>query len=79
MIKLFLILEPHENKKALDQFCINLNQKSKDGKIDKLIGRKSEIDRTISNIIPLKVKNKNNKSLGNKSAEIIDLSKLFRK
>ncbi len=35
------------NKKALDQFCINLNEKSKDGKIDKLIGRKLEIDRTI--------------------------------
>ena len=34
-------------KKALDQFCINLNKKSQEGKIDKLIGRKSEIDRTI--------------------------------
>ncbi len=34
-------------KRALDQFCINLNQKSKNGKIDKLIGRNSELDRTI--------------------------------
>ncbi len=35
------------SKRALDQFCINLNQKSKNGKIDKLIGRNSELDRTI--------------------------------
>ncbi len=34
-------------KRALDQFCINLNEKSKKGKIDKLIGRSSELDRTI--------------------------------
>ena len=34
-------------KKALDQFCINLNIKAKEGKIDKLVGRKKEIDRTI--------------------------------
>ena len=35
------------NNKALDEFCINLNLKAKNGKIDKLIGRKSEVDRTI--------------------------------
>ncbi len=35
------------SKKALDQFCINLNEKSQKGKIDKLIGRSSELDRTI--------------------------------
>ncbi len=35
------------SKKALDIFCINLNQRSLDGKIDKLIGRKPEVDRTI--------------------------------
>ncbi len=35
------------SKRALDQFCINLNEKSKIGKIDKLIGRSSELDRTI--------------------------------
>ena len=34
-------------KRALDQFCINLNQRAKEGKIDKLIGRKVELDRTI--------------------------------
>ena len=37
-----------KNKKnILDQFCINLNAKSKEGKIDKLIGRKDEVDRAI--------------------------------
>ncbi len=35
------------SKRALDQFCINLNEKSKSGKIDKLIGRSLELDRTI--------------------------------
>ena len=32
---------------ALDAYCINLNKKAKDGKIDPLIGRDSEISRTI--------------------------------
>ncbi|PPR09512.1 MAG: ATP-dependent Clp protease ATP-binding subunit ClpA [Alphaproteobacteria bacterium MarineAlpha11_Bin1] len=32
---------------ALDNYCVNLNQKAADGKIDPLIGRESEIDRTI--------------------------------
>lgn len=32
---------------ALDAYCINLNQKATDGKIDPLIGRDAEIDRTI--------------------------------
>ena len=38
------------NKKgneALDAYCVNLNKKAQDGKIDPLIGRKNEIDRTI--------------------------------
>ena len=39
--------EVSKRKKALDQFCINLNIKAKEGKIDKLVGRKKEIDRTI--------------------------------
>ena len=34
-------------KNPLDQFCINLNAKAKEGKIDKLIGRNDEVDRTI--------------------------------
>ncbi|OXT00153.1 ATP-dependent Clp protease ATP-binding subunit ClpA [Notoacmeibacter marinus] len=32
---------------ALTAYCVNLNEKAKDGKIDPLIGRTSEIDRTI--------------------------------
>ncbi len=44
--------DAHErnNKKgrdALDAYCSNLNQKAKDGKIDPLIGRGPEVDRTI--------------------------------
>ena len=34
-------------KKALDEFCINLNIKAQKGQIDNLIGRKEEVDRTI--------------------------------
>ena len=37
----------NKNKKALDEFCINLNLKAEKGGIDKLIGRKNEVDRTI--------------------------------
>ena len=33
--------------KALEKFCVNLNQKAKDGKVDPLIGRDKEILRTI--------------------------------
>ena len=32
---------------ALDQFCVNLNEKALSGKIDPLIGRGPEVDRTI--------------------------------
>ncbi len=32
---------------ALDQFCVNLNQKALEGKVDPLIGRGPEVDRTI--------------------------------
>ena len=46
--------QEYENEKnsskqisALEQFCIDLNDKAKKGKIDILIGRKKEIDRTI--------------------------------
>ncbi|MBE2190982.1 MAG: ATP-dependent Clp protease ATP-binding subunit ClpA [Alphaproteobacteria bacterium] len=34
-------------KEALDAYCINLNEKAKKGKIDILIGREKEVDRTI--------------------------------
>ncbi|WP_375457965.1 ATP-dependent Clp protease ATP-binding subunit ClpA [uncultured Enterovirga sp.] len=32
---------------ALDTYCVNLNKKAKEGKIDPLIGRESEVQRTI--------------------------------
>ncbi|GAA0614095.1 ATP-dependent Clp protease ATP-binding subunit ClpA [Paenochrobactrum glaciei] len=32
---------------ALTAYCVNLNEKAKSGRIDRLIGRQSEIDRTI--------------------------------
>ncbi len=32
---------------ALEAYCVNLNNKAKDGKIDPLIGRESEVNRTI--------------------------------
>jgi ATP-dependent Clp protease ATP-binding subunit ClpA len=35
------------NKTALDQFCTNLNEQARKGKIDPLIGRHDEIERTI--------------------------------
>src|SRR5262249_12149427 len=35
------------NHDALDAYCVNLNKKAKSGKIDPLIGRESEVDRTI--------------------------------
>ena len=34
-------------KDALDTYCINLNQKARKGRIDPLIGRHAEVDRTI--------------------------------
>jgi len=47
--------QPEEEKKseskkkdgALDQFTINLNEKAKEGRVDPLIGRMAEVDRTI--------------------------------
>jgi len=46
--------EPKESKEgekkkegALDAYCVNLNKKAKEGKIDPLIGRESEVQRTI--------------------------------
>jgi len=36
-----------KGKAALDAYCVNLNQKAMDGKIDPLIGRAAEVERTI--------------------------------
>jgi hypothetical protein len=35
------------SRDALAAYCVNLNKKARDGKIDPLIGREAEIDRTI--------------------------------
>src|SRR4030088_3809809 len=39
--------EPKKKGEALDAYCINLNKKAREGKIDPLIGREAEITRTI--------------------------------
>ena len=36
-----------KGESALKQFCVNLNEKARDGKVDPLIGRTAEVDRTI--------------------------------
>src|ERR1700710_2918254 len=39
--------EPKKKGDALEAYCVNLNKKAKEGKIDPLIGREQEINRTI--------------------------------
>src|ERR1700680_4516007 len=39
--------EPKKKGDALDNYCVNLNKKAREGKIDPLIGREQEISRTI--------------------------------
>src|SRR4249919_321796 len=39
--------EPKKKGDALEAYCINLNKKAREGKIDPLIGREQEINRTI--------------------------------
>jgi ATP-dependent Clp protease ATP-binding subunit ClpA len=36
-----------KNQDALSAYCVNLNQKAQDGKVDPLIGRENEVNRTI--------------------------------
>lgn len=38
---------PKKKPEAIDTYCVNLNKKARDGKIDPLIGRHAEIQRTI--------------------------------
>jgi len=38
---------PKKGDSALDAYCVNLNDKARQGRIDPLIGRQSEIERTI--------------------------------
>ena len=40
-------VQPKKKTDALEAYCVNLNKKAKEGKIDPLIGRASEIARTI--------------------------------
>ena len=40
-------VDPKKKEGALDAYCVNLNKKAKDGKIDPLIGREAEVQRTI--------------------------------
>ncbi len=39
--------DPKKKEGALEAYCVNLNKKARDGKIDPLIGRESEVQRTI--------------------------------
>ena len=39
--------DPKKKDGALEAYCVNLNKKAKDGRIDPLIGRESEVQRTI--------------------------------
>ncbi len=39
--------EGDREETALEKYCVDLNQKAKDGKIDRLIGREHEVERTI--------------------------------
>ncbi|MBF9234086.1 ATP-dependent Clp protease ATP-binding subunit ClpA [Microvirga alba] len=40
-------VRPKKKGDALDAYCVNLNKKARDGKIDPLIGREAEVQRTI--------------------------------
>ena len=40
-------VDPKKKEGALDAYCVNLNKKAKDGRIDPLIGREQEVQRTI--------------------------------
>ena len=39
--------DPKKKEGALEAYCVNLNKKARDGRIDPLIGRESEVQRTI--------------------------------
>ncbi len=39
--------DPKKKEGALDAYCVNLNKKARDGRIDPLIGREQEVQRTI--------------------------------
>jgi ATP-dependent Clp protease ATP-binding subunit ClpA len=39
--------DPKKKEAALEAYCVNLNKKAKDGRIDPLVGREPEVQRTI--------------------------------
>ncbi len=39
--------QPSNNRRSIEQFCINLTDRAKDGKLDKVIGRSRELERLI--------------------------------
>ena len=39
--------QPKQGTEALEAYCVNLNEKAKSGKVDPLIGRAAEVERTI--------------------------------
>lgn len=39
--------EEDNGKSAVEKYCVNLNEKAREGKIDPLIGRVAEVDRTV--------------------------------
>jgi len=41
-----------QGTEALEAYCVNLNEKAKSGKVDPLIGRADEVDRTIHDPLP---------------------------
>ena len=48
-----------KGREALDAYCINLNNKALKGKIDPLIGREAEVERTIQ-VLCRQIRSKNN-------------------
>ncbi|GEO82575.1 ATP-dependent Clp protease ATP-binding subunit ClpA [Pararhodospirillum oryzae] len=48
---------PKKGQEALSSYCVNLNEKAREGRIDPLIGRDSEVERTIQILCR---RNKNN-------------------
>ena len=44
--------DPKKKEGALEAYCVNLNKKARDGRIDPLIGREQEVQRTIQVLWP---------------------------
>ena len=42
-----VVAQARSGTEALDSYCVNLNKNAASGKVDPLIGREQEVDRTI--------------------------------